>query len=42
MLFADVILPVPLAQLFTYNVPDEMREQIAIGSRVVVQFGKKK
>lgn len=42
MMFADVILPVPLMQLFTYSVPDNMRDIVAVGSRVVVQFGKKK
>lgn len=42
MVFVDVILPVPLMQLFTYSVPDDLRKLIAVGSRVVVQFGKKK
>src|SRR5690349_7136062 len=41
-LFVDVILPVPLAQAYTYAVPDEYREQIEIGKRVIVQFGKQK
>ncbi len=41
-LFADVLLPVPITKLFTYRVPFEQNEQIGIGYRVIVQFGKKK
>lgn len=40
--FAEIILPVPIPQLFTYSVPKELVEQITVGSRVVVEFGKKK
>ena len=40
--FADLILPVPLARLYTYKVPKELEGQIAIGSRVIVPFGKQK
>lgn len=40
--FADIILPVPLQKLFTYKVPNSMMDNISVGSRVVVQFGKKK
>ena len=39
-LFADVILPLPLPDAFTYAIPPEMEDAIAIGSRVYVQFGK--
>ncbi|MDO4461729.1 MAG: primosomal protein N' [Bacteroidia bacterium] len=41
-MFINVILPVPIAKLFTYNVPTEMESSISVGSRVVVQFGRKK
>ena len=41
-LFADVILPVPIHQEFTYRVPHEMSESISAGLRVVVPFGKSK
>jgi primosomal protein N' (replication factor Y) (superfamily II helicase) len=41
-LFADVILPFPLQQLYTYSVPVNLRTQIKIGIRVIVQFGQKK
>ncbi|TLX77681.1 primosomal protein N' [Labilibacter sediminis] len=40
--FADIILPVPLPRLFTYQVPEEWKSQVDIGMRVVVPFGKKK
>jgi primosomal protein N' (replication factor Y) (superfamily II helicase) len=40
--FVDVILPVPIPKLFTYRVPVELNEDIAIGCRVIVPFGKKK
>lgn len=41
-LFADVILPLPLYSAYTYSVPEEMQREIQTGSRVLVQFGKKK
>ncbi len=40
--FADVILPLPLKQLFTYSVPDVLSKDIIIGKRVIVQFGARK
>lgn len=40
--FAEVILPLPLFASFTYSVPEEMKPYITVGSRVVVQFGRKK
>ena len=41
-MFAEVILPLPLYSSFTYLIPPEMEENISIGSRVLVQFGRKK
>lgn len=41
-MYAEVILPLPLYSTFTYDVPEELEELIQIGSRVLVQFGKKK
>lgn len=41
-LFADLILPLPLAGTFTYSIPWELQNDIAIGKRVVVSFGSKK
>jgi primosomal protein N' (replication factor Y) (superfamily II helicase) len=40
--FADVILPLPLPDLFTYEVPEELVTKVQSGVRVVVQFGKQK
>lgn len=41
-MYADVILPLPFSDLYTYVVPAEMKDTIAIGSRVIVPFGTKK
>lgn len=41
-MFADVILPLPLSDLFTYSVPEEMRQKIGKGHRVIVPFGTRK
>lgn len=41
-LFVEVILPLSLAINYTYRVPFELNEKVAIGKRVVVQFGKHK
>ena len=41
-LFVEVILPLALPKLYTYSVPDEYSNQMKVGVRVVVQFGKKK
>lgn len=40
--YVDVILPLPLAQKFTYVLPEEYANQVSVGSRVVVPFGRKK
>ncbi|MDR2955426.1 MAG: primosomal protein N' [Prevotella sp.] len=41
-LYADVILPLPLQDLYTYSIPADLQDQVQEGSRVIVQFGKKK
>ncbi|MDE7413817.1 MAG: primosomal protein N' [Muribaculaceae bacterium] len=41
-MLAEVILPLPLYSTFTYVVPEELEEHVQPGSRVLVQFGKKK
>lgn len=41
-LFVEVILPLSLAINYTYRVPFELNEKVAVGKRVVVQFGKHK
>ncbi|NOU58753.1 replication restart helicase PriA [Marinifilum caeruleilacunae] len=40
--FADIILPLPLAGVFTYSIPGELQTELAIGKRVVVPLGSKK
>lgn len=40
--FADVIVPVPVPNLYTYRVPHEWNEGLSVGSRVIVPFGKSK
>jgi len=40
--FADVLLPVPMRQVFTYRIPFEFNDQIRSGLRVLVPFGKNK
>ena len=40
--FADIIVPLPLAQTYTYSIPEEMENQIAVGMRVIVHFGVSK
>ncbi|MDE5875608.1 MAG: primosomal protein N', partial [Muribaculaceae bacterium] len=42
MKFAEVLLPLPLYSTFTYIVPEEMESSLQVGSRVLVQFGRKK
>lgn len=41
-MFAEVILPLPLYSTFTYSIPQDMEKDVQVGSRVLVQFGKKK
>jgi len=41
-LFVEVILPLAIAKNYTYRVPFEWNGLVAIGKRVVVQFGKSK
>ena len=41
-LFVEVVLPLSLVKNYTYRVPFDLNDQIEIGKRVVVQFGKHK
>lgn len=41
-IYANVIVPLPVGATFTYSVPNEMAEEVKVGCRVVVPFGKKK
>lgn len=40
--FVDVILPLPLADTYTYSIPAEYIGKIVVGCRVTVPLGKKK
>lgn len=42
MIYADIILPLPLDGLFTYSVPERLAAQVRFGVRVAVPFGKTK
>lgn len=41
-LFVDVIVPLALPQKYTYRVPQELNDEVHIGKRALVQFGKSK
>ena len=41
-LYVEVLLPIPLGNLFSYQVPSEMAEEIIVGKRVIVPFGRQK
>ena len=41
-LFADVIVPLAVHNLFTYRIPNNWNDLIQQGQRVVIQFGKSK
>ena len=40
--YVDVLLPLHLPGTYTYRVPREMNGEVAVGMRVVVQFGQKR
>lgn len=42
MKYADIILPLPLQDCFTYAVPTDMQSMLQVGCRVQVSFGQKK
>lgn len=42
MLTANIILPLPLNDTYTYYVPQAMEEHICVGQRVIVSFGAKR
>lgn len=42
MVYADIILPLPLEGVFTYSVPDDMALAVKPGMRVVVPLGRSK
>lgn len=42
LLYADLILPLPLKERFTYTVPHDMAAALAVGMRACVSFGPSK
>lgn len=42
MVFVDLIIPVPVPNLFTYLVPEEEESSVEVGKRVVARFGRSK
>lgn len=40
--FVDVIVPLAVPKKYTYRVPVELNDEVAIGKRALVQFGKSK
>jgi len=41
-LFADIIVPLGVPNKYTYRIPKELNDDVKIGKRVLVQFGKTK
>jgi primosomal protein N' (replication factor Y) len=39
--FVEVALPIPLRRTFTYNLPEEFRDNVKLGARLLVPFGKR-
>jgi primosomal protein N' (replication factor Y) (superfamily II helicase) len=39
--FIDVAVELPVDRIFTYEVPDTLSEQVEIGKRVLIPFGKR-
>jgi primosomal protein N' (replication factor Y) len=42
MKYADVILPLPLENSYTYSIPADLEKTVTPGCRVLVHFGKRK
>lgn len=42
MKYADVILPLPLENSYTYSIPTDLEAAVIPGCRVIVHFGKKR
>ncbi|MBR4757607.1 MAG: primosomal protein N' [Bacteroidaceae bacterium] len=41
-LLADVVLPLPLAETYTYRIPEWLGDKVKVGCRLIVPFGTKK
>ncbi|MBL1214459.1 MAG: primosomal protein N' [Ignavibacteriae bacterium] len=40
-MYAQIVFPLPFRNSFTYKVPPEFKEQVQVGVRVVVSFGRR-
>lgn len=41
LVYAQVALPLPLRQTFTYLVPEELKDEVVVGSALLVPFGRR-
>ena len=41
-MYADVVLPLPLDGVYTYNIPADLEPHVQVGCRVLVPFGTRK
>lgn len=41
-MFVEVVLPLSLAKNYTYRVPLELNDEVTVGKRVIVQFGRQR
>ncbi|PLW95485.1 MAG: primosomal protein N' [Marinilabiliales bacterium] len=41
-LYADILLPLPLQQYYTYRIPPDLKDEVKPGKRVIVHFGSKR
>ncbi len=39
--YVEAALPVPLRRVFTYRIPEEMRDRIKLGARLILPFGRR-
>ena len=39
--YVEAALPIPLRRVFTYRVPEEMREKLKLGARLMLPFGRR-
>lgn len=42
LFLADVVLPLPLADAYTYRLSEQLAERVKVGCRLIVPFGSKK
>ncbi|MCD8304520.1 MAG: primosomal protein N' [Prevotellaceae bacterium] len=40
--YADVVLPLPLGEAYTYALPEPLQQKVRAGCRLIVQFGQRK